>query len=47
MADGLRHTKILSHQGPARVAKSCQHEAAPKAGTVMRRGVGRVQMQRR
>ena len=34
-------------KGVARVARPCQREAAAKAGKVMRRGVGRVQMQHR
>ena len=34
-------------EGMARVARPCQHEAAAKAGKVMQRRVGRVQMQNR
>ena len=46
MADGLRHTKLLSHQRLARV-EPCQREAAAKPGKVMPRRVGTVQMQHR
>ena len=48
MADGLRHTKLLSlTKGMARVARPCPRESAAKAGKVMRRRVGKVQMQHR
>ena len=35
MADDLRHTNLLSHQGTVHVAGPCQRKAAAKAGKVM------------